>query len=168
MNANESSAIRRCAECGRLYAADPPRVLCLECATAHERRLDLVGKAVDGNQRTTEEISRQTGLTYDEVRKALRELPVLSRYVDTAPVCEMCRRRPPIEGTLYCLYCQIEALHELRQAADESFERAEDEEYEEAPPRPPTVGQLLESKRARTTTARINPVGAQKIKPNRP
>lgn len=167
MAANEPGKLCKCADCGRLCVPETAAMLCRDCVFTRAQQLELVSRAVDSDQRTTHDIAHHTGLPEDAVRKALRELPVLSRYVDHPDACEICRRRPPIQGSRLCLSCQIDTLYELRTAADESFEHAESFEYYEEPPRPPTAAQLLDAKRARTGTARVNPVGAQRVKPYR-
>lgn len=167
MNGNDPANLRNCEDCGRLCVPETPVPLCRDCAFDRDQQISLVSRAVDLNQRTTPEIAHHTGLSEGAVRKALREMPALSRYVEQTNACEVCRRRAPIQGSRLCLSCQIDTLYELRMAADESFERAESMEYDEEPHRPPTVSMLLDEKRGRTGTARVNPVGAQRVKPYR-
>lgn len=166
MNVTEGTTIGRCADCGRLYSVESGSPYCRECAITRGEALQRVSDAVERDHKhTTIDIALHTGLSRNEVRRVLRELPVLSRYVDQAEVCTLCHRRKPIEGSHLCLQCHIDALHELRLAADVAYEHAEQmEEGEEEPPPPPTVAQMLESKRARMTTSRVNPIGAQTVK----
>ncbi len=86
------------------------------------------------------------------------------RHIDGGTLCAYCQRRPPLEGQQVCLHCQLDALYDLRTAADEAYENAE-----EAPTRvdPSSIRSLiavLDEKRANTPTSRINPAGPPIIK----
>lgn len=152
-------------DCGRLYSVESGSPYCRECALARGDALQRVSDAVErDHKRSTIDIALHTGLSQNEVRRVLRELPVLSRYVDQAQVCSSCHRRKPVEGSRLCMQCHLDSLYELRSAADIAYEHAEETEEEEEPPPPPTVAQLLQVKRARMTTSRVNPIGAQTVK----
>jgi hypothetical protein len=149
MSAHESRGIAHCRQCGKIIALEAKGGLCGECRGEYA--------AVP---------PEPSGFVPHEVRKAAHEAPALGAYLGTGTLCEECGRRPPLRDGTLCLQCRIEALHELREAAEETFERIldveEDGYFEEEPPR--TVAQVLEEKRARTATSRINPVGPQQIK----
>ncbi|HNR33316.1 MAG TPA: hypothetical protein PKI11_20665, partial [Candidatus Hydrogenedentes bacterium] len=130
----EPTLIGRCVDCGRLYSAETGLPYCRECALARDEALKRVSDAVErDNLRTTEGIAERTGLSRNEVRRVLRELPVLARYVDQAEVCTECKRRAPIEGSHLCLQCHIDTLHELRTASDAAYDDAERLEDEPEP-----------------------------------
>lgn len=145
MSAHEAKGMTHCRQCGKIIALDAEARLCGEC------RGEKAAAAAP------EFVPR-------EVRKTMQAAPALGAYLGANALCTECGRRPPLKDGPLCLQCRVEALHELRLAADEAYDHVldEEDEFEVEPPR--SVGQVLEEKRARTATSRINPVGPQKIK----
>lgn len=87
-----------------------------------------------------------------------------ARPVDGGTICAHCQRRTPLEGEQLCLHCQLDALYDLRTAADEAYENAEEAPVRVDPSSIRSLIAVLDEKRANTPTSRINPAGPPIIK----
>lgn len=164
MNGSNHSGISHCRDCGKLISAGLPDGRCSVCRGAEAMREKHDSAKVTQVRKTLEQLADTVGVSSHEVRQAMRDLPTLARYLDNEPTCANCGRRPPIEGMQLCLRCQVDALYVLRNATDEAYERALEMQDGAEMQRNRSVLDMVDEKRARTSTANINPSGAQKVK----
>ena len=164
MNGDSVKAIGNCRECGKLISPDMPGHVCSVCRDAQIMHEAHGETSVNKARKTLDRLADTAGVTSHEVRQLMRDLPSLARYLDNEPTCANCGRRPPLDGMNLCLRCQIDTLDMLRMATDEAWEHAQEDQDEAAMHPKRSVLDLLEEKRARTSTANINPSGAQRVK----
>lgn len=135
----EDLDIAQCEECGRLFRLQPGRKWCSAC---------MLEKGLEA---PSEPVAEPARLTQEE------------EEASPEPPCVRCRIRPAVEETEFCLYCHIDLYSALGDAASGLFQRVEVLEEEEKETSL-NVLSILEDKRARTATSRINVVGARRVK----
>ena len=147
--------ITQCTQCGRLFQTVPGQALC--------RRCNVVSEALESEPESPPEGMAELPADLEPSLhgKALRILALFHEET-TAPSCVRCRARPPIEDSEFCLSCHLELDDALGSATRELFARMELVETD--PVGPPSVLSMLDQKRSRTRTARINPVAARQFR----
>ena len=155
-----SYGVTHCRACGRIVSAGMPDGLCSACRNVQNVEHGRESAVND----TLNRLAEAVGVQDHEVRRAMRTLPEVARYLGEEATCAHCQRRPPMEGQQLCLRCQVDALHDWREAAEEAYENAEEEAERAGQGRIRTVLEVLDEKRAMTPTSRINPSGPPIIK----
>lgn len=104
--------LRRCDDCGKLYADIWGKRWCVHCDDLREKRIELIENAITGAmRRTVSEIAEFTGIPEREVRRLVSSTGALSWAVDFQEPCVRCRKEPAQPGSEFCLECRME-LHE--------------------------------------------------------
>lgn len=137
--------LMQCTQCGRLFQVEPGRTYCRRCESLDEMEIGADGLPVD--------------LEPSLRGKAQRILDIFREETQLEHLCVRCRQRPPIEESEFCLTCHIDLNDALGAATHDLFHRME--LHETDPAGPPSVLSMLDEKRDRTRTARLNPVAAR-------
>lgn len=104
--------LRRCDDCGKLYADIWGKRWCVRCDELREQRIERIENAITGAmKRTISEIAEFTGIPEREVRRLVTAIPSLNWAVDFQEQCVRCRKEPAQPGSEFCLECRME-LHE--------------------------------------------------------
>jgi hypothetical protein len=155
--------LTRCEECGKLFAKEPGKRLCLECAPPPPTGHDDTRRALEPGERAMiKEFAKLSGFSREVIEEQVRALPGRGSVLEGGPACVRCQTRPPMADNDLCVYCQLDLYRTLGDAAEDLFDRMEVLEPESTGPA--SVISAYEQKRRRTATSHINPSGAQWLK----
>lgn len=150
--------IRRCTACGKLFKQEPEKQLCQTCAQMPEP---------PGHTPSPRLLSRfwplQRPVAPERTPAVLPSVESMVEQQADEPNCVRCARRTAVEGSEFCLACNLDLYRSLGDAAEHLFGSLEQLDVSRV-----TAGlnviSAYESKRQRTATSRIDPAGARRIK----
>lgn len=155
-----NTTLRKCIDCGKLFAAREYVQQCQHCATDERTVYKRIEDAVVLDKLTSvSAISIDLGVDASVVRRVLADLPYLSDVVENDESCTRCGIRAAAFGRDFCSYCMADVNADLRDMVSLT-ERGKpvQDPRKEFGGRSLSVGNALREKRRRTGSYRFNPV----------
>lgn len=154
-----STTLRKCLDCGRLFAAREGVQQCQNCNADERSVYKRIEDAVVLDHLTTVPgIADELGVDTALVRRVLADMPSLANLVENDEFCMRCGIRPATIGRDYCSNCIMELNADLREMAAISQRSGPSRAAgREAPAIRMSVGKALREKQRRTGHYRFNP-----------
>lgn len=152
-----NTALRKCLDCGRLFAARDGEQQCRACSEDEQLVYRRIEDAIVTDElRTVPDIALALGVDAEVVRRVLADMPHLASLVENDALCPRCGIRPIAFGKEYCPHCLMDISASLREMAGAA---ARNMELLARQPETTASGVLdaLRSKRRRTGHYRFDP-----------
>lgn len=154
-----NTTLRKCIDCGRLFAAQEGVQQCQNCSaderTVYKRIEDAV--TVDKLD-SVAAIAVDLGVDSGMVRRVLADMPYLASQVQNDELCPRCGIRAAVIGKDYCSACLMDLSADLRDMAGAIGSRPESSGRNKPYISHASIAKALREKRRRTGHHRFNPV----------
>jgi len=118
--------LRKCPDCGKIFAAHPGKARCLVCTTHYLQESALVEYAIAQLELDTPEVIAEfLGIPEDRVRQCIRDSSLLSAQAPVEAPCSRCGRAPATGRGRFCTDCLIDLDKAFRDAAGAVEKRLE-------------------------------------------
>ena len=147
--------MKRCNDCGKLFAAAPDKNLCDTCLRNRMSRPERVREAIEKQGlESPEEIALAVGIPVDDVSTILNRLELPQKIVPRESLCARCKHRESAQGSSYCIECRTALDRQFGEAArtlEQKIALARREQTVKSPGSRMNTRDTLNKKRLRTT-----------------